>query len=62
MGTFVSEEVLEDGTKKISTYDDKTHKLLGYYHINSDGKKHGQEIEYDKNNEITSKFTFVPKL
>ena len=58
MGTFTNEEVLEDGTKKISTYDDKTHKLLGYHHVNAKGKKHGEEVEYDSQGEINAERTY----
>ncbi|MBQ8870043.1 MAG: hypothetical protein IJ019_01545 [Alphaproteobacteria bacterium] len=46
--TFTNEEVLKDGTTKISTYNASSHTLLGYYHLNSEGKKDGIEVEYSK--------------
>ncbi len=47
VNTYQNEEILENGTKMVTLHDHEKHALLGFYHLNSDGKKHGLEVEYD---------------
>ena len=50
MEDIINEELLEDGTKKISIYSGYNHELIKYYHVNDKGQKHG--IEFDPKGDI----------
>ena len=56
MEDIVNEELLEDGTKKISIYSGQTHKLIKYYHLNDKGQKHGVEVESKDDLTITTQW------
>lgn len=45
---YTKDEVLENGYHQISIYDVDSHSLLSTYQTTPDGKKDGEEIEYDK--------------
>ena len=57
--TFTHKEALEDGTTKVSVYDAKSHKLLSYYHLNSEGEKHGMEVEYNDKGEKSAEREYI---
>ncbi len=54
MEDIINEELLEDGTKKISIYSGHDHKLKKYYHVNDKGQKHGEEVETSGDLKITT--------
>ena len=57
MKKITKEEILEDGTKKISTYDANSQEVIGYYHLNKQGKKHGEELIRTATNRLSEKET-----
>ena len=56
MEDIINEELLEDGTKKISVYSGRTHELKKYYHVNDKGQKHGAEVEIKNGLTITTQW------